>query len=186
MGDTSSAISSTPSFLDLDSRINIYVPLPEPCYLASIFTRPLFEKKTLECFPAPVPGNNALLVLNFKKLELGRKITPLIHRPRPININKGKGKDLADPQFDLNSWKPEGILIGNLNEHRAQVNQVILSPDNEFFVSCSNDGSTKIWDTQRLEKNATNRSRATISVQGFACLLLIVLKFYCKVEKLKL
>lgn len=35
-----------------------------------------------------------------------------------------------------------------------------------FFVSASDDGSVKIWDCMRLEKNVTNRSRATYSSQG--------------------
>eukprot|EP01118_Nematostelium_gracile_P001600 TRINITY_DN11662_c0_g1_i1.p2 TRINITY_DN11662_c0_g1~~TRINITY_DN11662_c0_g1_i1.p2 ORF type:complete len:387 (-),score=48.99 TRINITY_DN11662_c0_g1_i1:8-1168(-) len=34
-----------------------------------------------------------------------------------------------------------------------------------FFVSSSEDGTVKIWDCQRLEKNVTNRSRLTYSSQ---------------------
>jgi phosphoinositide-3-kinase regulatory subunit 4 len=48
------------------------------------------------------------------------------------------------------------------------VNQLKASRDNLFFASCSDDGTVKIWDCQRLtnQKNVTNRSRLTYSSQG--------------------
>jgi WD40 repeat protein len=41
-----------------------------------------------------------------------------------------------------------------------------------FFASGSDDGSVKIWDCQRLEKNIANRSRLTYSSQGMIQLLI--------------
>lgn len=41
-----------------------------------------------------------------------------------------------------------------------------MSTDNLFFATCSHDGTVKVWDCQRLEKNVTNRSRLTYSSQG--------------------
>jgi phosphoinositide-3-kinase regulatory subunit 4 len=34
-----------------------------------------------------------------------------------------------------------------------------MAPDHKFFVSGSDDGTVKIWDTNRLHVNATNRAR---------------------------
>lgn len=63
-------------------------------------------------------------------------------------------------------WRPKGTLVAHLAEHKAAVNQVCISPDHNFFVSCSDDGSVKIWDTARLEKNVTNRARMSYNSLG--------------------
>jgi phosphoinositide-3-kinase regulatory subunit 4 len=41
------------------------------------------------------------------------------------------------------------------------VTRILVSPDQTFFISCSDDGCVKIWDTSRLERNITRRSRQT-------------------------
>lgn len=60
---------------------------------------------------------------------------------------------------------PQGILIGNLAEHTDAVTCIVVSPDHLFFATGSADGTVKVWDTTRLEKNVTSRSRQSI-VQG--------------------
>ncbi|OZJ02400.1 hypothetical protein BZG36_04862, partial [Bifiguratus adelaidae] len=66
----------------------------------------------------------------------------------------------------LQSWKPEGTLVAHLAEHKASITRICLAPDHSFFASCSDDGSVKIWDCARLERNVTNRSRLTYQKQG--------------------
>ncbi|KAI7899371.1 uncharacterized protein BX663DRAFT_555007 [Cokeromyces recurvatus] len=63
-------------------------------------------------------------------------------------------------------WKPEGTLVAHFTEHTAAINQLAISFDHLLFASCSDDGSVKIWDCSRLERNVTNRSRATYNQQG--------------------
>lgn len=63
-------------------------------------------------------------------------------------------------------WKPEGNLVAHYTEHTAAINQLDISFDRLLFASCSDDGSVRIWDCSRLERNVTNRSRATYSQQG--------------------
>jgi phosphoinositide-3-kinase regulatory subunit 4 len=58
-------------------------------------------------------------------------------------------------------WRPEGHLVASFGEHTAAVTRVLVSPDQGFFISGSDDGSVKIWDTSRLERNITRRSRQT-------------------------
>lgn len=58
-------------------------------------------------------------------------------------------------------WRPEGTLVANLSEHTAAVNRVLVSLDHSFFISGSDDGTVKVWDTLRLERNITRRSRQT-------------------------
>ncbi|AQK55820.1 protein kinase family protein / WD-40 repeat family protein [Zea mays] len=61
-------------------------------------------------------------------------------------------------------WKPRGILVAHLQEHRFSVNDIAVSNDNTFFVTASDDSSVKIWDTRKLEKDIAFRSRLTYSV----------------------
>lgn len=59
------------------------------------------------------------------------------------------------------TWKPTGLLLAQLVEHTAAINQIVAAPDHAFFVTASDDGSCKVWDTARLEKNVSARSRYT-------------------------
>jgi phosphoinositide-3-kinase, regulatory subunit 4 len=76
----------------------------------------------------------------------------------------GSGNDNATSERLSNHtepWRPTGHLLVLFSEHTAAVNKVIASPDHAFFVTASDDGTCKIWDTTRLEKNVTPRSRYT-------------------------
>ncbi|KAF2755391.1 hypothetical protein EJ05DRAFT_455331 [Pseudovirgaria hyperparasitica] len=61
-------------------------------------------------------------------------------------------------------WRPEGVLVAMLGEHTAAVTRLAVSPDHVFLVTGSADGSVKIWDTERLERNLTHRSRLTYTL----------------------
>lgn len=58
-------------------------------------------------------------------------------------------------------WRPSGQLLTQFSEHTAAINRVCAAPDHAFFVTASDDGTCKVWDTIRLEKNVTPRSRYT-------------------------
>ena len=58
-------------------------------------------------------------------------------------------------------WRPDGTLLALFSEHTGIVNQICVAPDHAFFVTASDDSTVKIWDTLRLEKNITPRSRQT-------------------------
>ena len=67
------------------------------------------------------------------------------------------------PTSSASKRRPEGRLIAYFTEHTAAITCLALSPDHAFFVSGSQDGTLKVWDTARLEKNVTSKSRATYS-----------------------
>ncbi|KAJ5083362.1 hypothetical protein N7456_012789 [Penicillium angulare] len=58
-------------------------------------------------------------------------------------------------------WRPEGNLVATFGEHSGPVNRIAVPPDHSFFITASDDGTVKIWDTTRLERNLTPRSRQT-------------------------
>ncbi|XP_074280909.1 serine/threonine-protein kinase VPS15 isoform X1 [Silene latifolia] len=63
-------------------------------------------------------------------------------------------------------WKPRGVLVAHLPEHRSAVNAIAVSTDNSFFVSASDDSTVKVWDSRRLEKDISFRSRLTYPLEG--------------------
>lgn len=92
---------------------------------------------------------------------------PPIDRNASIRRATDSPPTTSEPQ-SLNSktyhsepWHPSGHLLTMFAEHTAAINRVVAAPDHAFFVTASNDGTCKIWDTTRLEKNITPRSRHT-------------------------
>ncbi|KAF9586481.1 Serine/threonine-protein kinase [Lunasporangiospora selenospora] len=101
--------------------------------------------------------HQTLKVFQSPTHEFGPNVLPLARHRRIHRSN---------PQAVRSQWRPNGTLVAHLAEHKAAVNQVLVSPDHSFFVSCSDDGSVKIWDTARLEKNVTNRARMSYNALG--------------------
>ncbi|KAJ6246698.1 phosphoinositide 3-kinase regulatory subunit 4 [Anaeramoeba flamelloides] len=67
----------------------------------------------------------------------------------------------------LNEWKPEGRLVATFNEHKGKINSISVSSDNMFFITSSDDGTVKIWDTQKIyDLDPLNQSQLTYSEQG--------------------
>lgn len=58
-------------------------------------------------------------------------------------------------------WRPAGLLLAQFVEHTAAINRILAAPDHAYFVTASDDGTCRIWDTSRLEKNVSARSRYT-------------------------
>ncbi|XP_077453778.1 phosphoinositide 3-kinase regulatory subunit 4 [Stigmatopora argus] len=64
-------------------------------------------------------------------------------------------------------WHPKGLLVAHLHEHKAAVNRVRVSDEHGVFATASDDGSVKVWDSQKMEgKTTTTRSVLTYSRVG--------------------
>ncbi|CAG8648873.1 9055_t:CDS:10, partial [Acaulospora morrowiae] len=107
----------------------------------------LLDNMYLKSYPEPMP-------------EFGQKVVKAIV-PRPGRIAKG-----ASAVKSISNWRPEGTLVAHMTEHKAAVNQICVSPDHNFFATCSDDGTVKIWDCSRFVKNFNSRSRVTYAQQG--------------------
>ncbi|KAI5285644.1 Serine/threonine-protein kinase [Ascosphaera aggregata] len=81
--------------------------------------------------------------------------------PFVYSIDANRQLKRASGQSATKTWSPQGTLVALLGEHTGPVNRVAVSPDHAFFVTASDDGTVKIWDTGRLEKNLSPRSRQT-------------------------
>ncbi|KAJ3210567.1 Serine/threonine-protein kinase [Dinochytrium kinnereticum] len=113
----------------------------------------ILESKRLELFPPPL-------------VELGAKVSAPLVASGVAQRGRRPRTAVAATGNDLKNWKPEGILAAHLTEHHGQINQIQLAPDHNFFATCSDDGTVKIWDSQRLERQVTNRARLTYGQQG--------------------
>lgn len=73
-------------------------------------------------------------------------------------------------------WRPRGVLVAHLQEHRSAVNDIAVSTDNSFFVSASDDSTVKVWDSRKLEKDISFRSRLTYHLKGSRALCAAMLR----------
>ncbi|GFP86748.1 serine/threonine-protein kinase ppk19 [Phtheirospermum japonicum] len=73
-------------------------------------------------------------------------------------------------------WRPRGVLVAHLQEHRSAVSDISISMDQQFFVSASEDSTVKIWDCKKLEKDISFRSRLTYSLGGTRAMCVAVLQ----------
>ncbi|KAK4693399.1 phosphoinositide-3-kinase, regulatory subunit 4, partial [Lecanoromycetidae sp. Uapishka_2] len=85
--------------------------------------------------------------------DFGPMVTPVWTKSQTMNK--------ADFQKTDRPWRPEGTLIATFGEHTGPINRVLPSPDHAFFITGSDDGTVKVWDTLRLERNLAHRSRQT-------------------------
>lgn len=85
-------------------------------------------------------------------IEFGPTIVPLTKR-QPIKRCGSKTSG--------SSWRPEGNFVAQFGEHSAAINRVVVAPDHAFFITASDDGTVKIWDSSRLEKNVATRAKQT-------------------------
>ncbi|KAI9836415.1 MAG: hypothetical protein M1819_001446 [Sarea resinae] len=84
--------------------------------------------------------------------DLGPMVAPITGRQ---SIRRSNGQAADGP------WVPEGVLVATFGEHTGAINQVTVAPDHAFFITGSDDGSVKVWDAARLERNLAHRSRQT-------------------------
>ena len=89
---------------------------------------------------------------SLKLTEFGPTVAPISSRHK---MKKADAQEVDRP------WRPEGILVATFGEHTGPINRVLPSPDHTFFLTASDDGSVKVWDTVKLERNLAHRSRQT-------------------------
>lgn len=94
-----------------------------------------------------------MYVDNFPRdiLEFGPMVQPIARsKARAVSAQSGE-----------EHWRPEGRWIATFGEHKGPINRIVASPDHVFFITGGNDGCVRVWDTARLERNISHRSRQT-------------------------
>ena len=96
---------------------------------------------------------DSMFVENFPRdvVEFGPMVTPISRtKANRISLQPGEAP-----------WKPEGHLVATFGEHYGPINRILASPDHVFFITGGDDGAVRVWDSARLERNITHRSRQT-------------------------
>lgn len=86
------------------------------------------QKDTHKCIKAACKTDLEDLLISMKSQHNKESKDTLYTEERPI----------------LNDWRPYGIMVAHLHEHRGAINRLRVSRNNRFFASCSNDGSVKV------------------------------------------
>lgn len=125
-------------------------------------------------------GNDPSIQQLLERVYLDTYRQPLLEFGPHVPVGIPRRRAHTSSSFPLrererSSSRPEGTLIAHLVEHTGGITSIQVSPDHLFFATGSEDGTVKIWDTIRLEKNVTSRSRQTF-VQGGKILAVCVLE----------
>ena len=70
--------------------------------------------------------------------------------------------DSQDPR----AWRPKGVLVASLSEHKSAVMCLAVARDNLFLASGGDEGIVKIWDAGRLKLTAHARSQLSYAQHG--------------------
>ncbi|GAA6002182.1 hypothetical protein JCM10207_003113 [Rhodosporidiobolus poonsookiae] len=119
-------------------------------------------------FVSTYEGNDPSIkqLLERTYLDSYREPLPELGPHVPTGIPRRKALRTSFPARERTLSRPEGTLIAHLTEHTGAITAIQVSPDQLFFASGSEDGTVKVWDTMRLEKNVTSRSRQTFNQGG--------------------
>ncbi|GAA5884630.1 hypothetical protein JCM6882_005326 [Rhodosporidiobolus microsporus] len=119
-------------------------------------------------FVSTYEGNDPSIkqLLERTYLDSYREPLPELGPHVPSGIPRRKALRTSFPPRERTPSRPEGTLIAHLTEHTGAITAIQVSPDQLFFATGSEDGTVKVWDTMRLEKNVTSRSRQTFQQGG--------------------
>lgn len=102
---------------------------------------------------------------------------PFINSTMKGSSIKSEDTSLTEPTgLPSFGWRPRGVLVAHLQEHQSAVNDIAVSTDYSFFVSASDDSTVKVWDSKKLEKDISFRSRLTYSLEGSRALCVTMLQ----------
>ncbi|XP_074653856.1 phosphoinositide 3-kinase regulatory subunit 4-like [Tubulanus polymorphus] len=124
---------------------------------------------SLKKSPSPQP-ERAPLINRYSTCKL--ELSKLVGKKRSQYEADMKVQELSDgnywtDHYPPTNWKPKGLLVAHLHEHKSAVNRISVSHDQQYFATCSNDGSIKIWDCVRMiGRTVTSRSKLTYKQGG--------------------
>ncbi|ODV90948.1 hypothetical protein CANCADRAFT_2665 [Tortispora caseinolytica NRRL Y-17796] len=92
--------------------------------------------------------------------ELGPILSPYLRKDERRIISSNRQNNFLSKTLN-EPWHPSDTFVAQFHDHNGPVNRVVVSPDHAFFLTASDDGTVKLWDAERLEKNVVNRAMQT-------------------------
>ncbi|KAI9673079.1 MAG: Serine/threonine-protein kinase [Trizodia sp. TS-e1964] len=107
-------------------------------------------------------GNDPNVLKLLDSLYLENYPTDIVEfGPLVAPFNRVEAANKNNAELPDKPWRPNGGLVQMFAEHTGPVNRVVVAPDHTFFITASDDGTVRVWDTARLERNVVHRSRQT-------------------------
>ncbi|MEW5304984.1 MAG: hypothetical protein WDW36_007556 [Sanguina aurantia] len=117
---------------------------------------------------ADVSGINA--AAGVAHLYYGNHVSPSAGLGSRYGATTGGGGANSGSSFgsggSSDSWRPRGVLVAHMTEHRRGVNKLALTQGGAFLASASSDETVKVWDLRRLERDISFHSRLTYAAQS--------------------
>ncbi|CAH6723440.1 serine/threonine-protein kinase Vps15p [[Candida] jaroonii] len=94
-------------------------------------------------------GSNPYILQYLEKVDFDLSLDSFREFGRPVKFHTSKTSD----------WVPTNTCISRINTNTTgddqidSLNCLAVNPSSEFFITGSDSGAIKIWDTSRLEKN---------------------------------
>ncbi len=64
-------------------------------------------------------------------------------------------------------WKyRRGVLVASLRAHSLSVNRLAIASDGSYFVSCSSDGTSCVWEVKGIEHGANLNPQPQVTYNG--------------------
>lgn len=113
-----------------------------------------------------IEGNDSSIKLLLDQIYMDNYREPMPEFGSVVQPKLPRKRSLRSSGRERQHVRPQGNLVGHLAEHSAAITCITVAPDHLFFVTGSEDGTARVWDTIRLEKNVTSRSRQIIAQEG--------------------
>ncbi|XP_054794443.1 serine/threonine-protein kinase VPS15-like [Prosopis cineraria] len=172
--------STMPWVSPVSKSFNLASSVPAPKFVSGSFSISSGSKHFYRVVHEPDGRENETAYINSKIQDVGLSTDS---KGSSISLEDATNQTDASgfPSFARTSipdpgWRPRGVLVAHLQEHRSSVNDIAISTDHSFFVSTSDDSMVKIWDSRKLEKDISFRSRLTYHLDGSRALCATMLR----------
>ncbi|KAK7272737.1 hypothetical protein RJT34_29543 [Clitoria ternatea] len=167
LGGSSSAM---PWVNPLSKSFNLASSVPEPKLFSGSFSISNGSKQFHRVVHEPEAKENDTAYVNSTFQDMGlsanTKGASMAVEDATAQTDLSGFPSFARASIPDSGWRPRGVLVAHLQEHRSAVNDIAISADHSFFVSASDDSTVKIWDSRKLEKDISFRSKLTYHLEG--------------------
>ncbi|XP_039693046.1 phosphoinositide 3-kinase regulatory subunit 4 isoform X3 [Pteropus medius] len=150
-----------------ESSVGICVPLSTSPQVPEV-TNVQSRKPTVQVLSSTILPSTYQIRITTCKTELQQLIQ---QKREQCNAERIAKQMMENAEWESKppppGWRPKGLLVAHLHEHKFAVNRIRVSDEHSLFATCSNDGTVKIWNSQKMEgKTTTTRSIITYSRIG--------------------
>uniref|UniRef100_A0A8C0WI58 non-specific serine/threonine protein kinase n=1 Tax=Castor canadensis TaxID=51338 RepID=A0A8C0WI58_CASCN len=138
-----------------ESSAGICVPLSTSPQVSEVTNIPS-KKPVIQVLSSTVLPSTYQIRITTCKIELQQLIQ---QKREQCNAERIAKQMMENAEWESRppppGWRPKGLLVAHLHEHKSAVNRIRVSDEHSLFATCSNDGTVKIWNSQKMEGKTT-------------------------------